>query len=163
EPFTNYDDSDAYRLAKEEFEEILGDSLFDLTKLRQIKIIAKKLPLNPTTKDLLEIKKFSGCNFLININSKIIKDQMGSSSHNSPSIGTVTKYNEAETKIQIYDLNRLELLSEATAFGQVKVTKRAEDDESILENLLDYTTPGEKLALKTIKKLIRKYDKYRQE
>jgi len=162
-PFTNYDDNDAYKLAKEEFEEILGDSLLELIELRRTTLIDKQLPSNPTTKELLEIKKFTGCNFLINIDSKIIKNQMGNSSHHSPSIGTVTKYNEAQTKIQIYDLDKLELLSVSTSFGQVKVTKRADDDESFIENLLDYTTPGKLLALKTIKKLIRKYDKYQQE
>lgn len=162
-PFTNYENIDAENFAKEEFQEILGDSLLELIELRQNKIIAKQLPLNPTKKELLEIRKFSDCNFLINIDSKIIKDQMGNSSHHTPSIGTVTKYNEAQTKIRIYDLDKLELISESTAFGQVKVTKRADDDESFVESLLDYTTPGKILALKTIKKLIRKYDKYRQE
>ncbi|MDW5290641.1 hypothetical protein [Formosa sp. PL04] len=163
EPFTNYKDNDAYKYAKVEFEEILGDSLVELIKLRQTKIIEKKLPLNPTTNELSQIKKFSGSNFLINIESKIEKNQMGSSSHHTPDFGTAIKYNEAWTKIRIYDLDKLELISESTAFGQVKVTKRSEDDESVLEGLLDYTTPGKKLALKTIEKLIRKYDKYRQE
>lgn len=161
-PFTNYEDYDAYKIAKEEFEKILGDSLLELIELRRTKIIEKQLPLNPTTKELLEIKEFTDCNFLINIESKIIKNQMGNSSHH-PNQGIVTKYNEAETKIQIYDLDKLELLSESTSFGQVKVTKRADDDESFIESLLDYTTSGKLLALKTIKKLIRKYDKYQQE
>lgn len=163
EPFSNYESYNTYKFAKEEFEEILGDSLVELIELRQTKIIEEQLPLNPTTKELLEIRKFSECNFLINIDSKIIKDQMGNSSHSSPNVGVVTKYNEAQTKIQIYDLDKLELISESSAFGQVKVTKRADDDESIVEGLLNYTTPGKALALKTIKKLIRKYDKYRQE
>ena len=158
EPFTNYIDNNAYKFSKEEFEIFLGDSLLDLTELRRTKIIEKQLTLNPTLEELLEIKKFTNCNFLINIDSKIIKDQMGNSSLHTPSIGTVTKYNEAQTKIQIYDLDKLELISESTAYGQVKVTKRADDDECFIENLFDYTTPGKILALKTIRKFIRKYD-----
>ena len=163
EPYTNYDSKDAYEFAKQEFKEILGDSLLDLLALRQTKIIGKQLPLDPTKSELLEIKEFSNCNFLININSTITRDQMGNSSHQSPNVGTVTKYNEAQTRIKIYDLDKLELISESIAYGQVKVTKRAEDNETIVENLLNYTTPGKTLALKTIKKLIRKYDRYKQE
>jgi len=163
EPFTNYNDNNAYKFSKEEFENILGNSLLDLTELRQTKIIKNQLPLNPTKEELAEIKKFTECNYLINIDSEIIKDQMGTSSIHTPSVGTVTKYNDAKTKIQIYDLDKLELISEATAYGQVKVTKRADDEESTIESLIDYTTPGRILALKTIRKLIRKYDKYRQD
>jgi len=106
-----------------------------------------------------EIKKYSQCDYLINIHSEIIKDEMGSSSMSTPNIGTVTKYNDAKTKIIIYDLNKLELISETTAFGQVKVTKKADDDESVLESLIKYTTPGRILALQSIKKLIGKYNK----
>ena len=163
EPFTNYNDKNAYKFSKEEFENILGDSLLELTELRKNKIIEKQLPLNPTKKELAEIEKFTNCNYLINIDSEIIKDEMGTSSIHTPSVGTVTKYNDAKTKIQIYDLDNLELISEATAYGQVKVTKRADDEESTIESLIDYTTPGRILALKTIRKLIRKYDKYRQD
>ncbi|SDS69220.1 hypothetical protein SAMN04487764_2813 [Gillisia sp. Hel1_33_143] len=159
EPFTNYEDRDAYEFSKEEFHKILGDSLLDLTELRKTKIIKKQLPLNPTRSELEEIKKYSQCDYLINIHSEIIKDEMGSSSMSTPNIGTVTKYNDAKTKIIIYDLNKLELISETTAFGQVKVTKKADDDESVLESLIKYTTPGRILALQSIKKLIGKYNK----
>lgn len=160
DPYTNYDNNDAYKYAKEEFVEILGDSLTELIDLRQTKMIQQQLPLNPTKKELQEIKEFSGCNFLINIDSKIVKDQLGNSEHQPPAIGTVTKYNEARSKIQIYDLDNLELVSESIVYGQVKVTKRADDDESILESIFNYTTPGRTLALNGIKKLIRKYEKY---
>jgi len=86
---------------------------------------------------------------------------MGNSAHSS-NFGTVTKYNEASTKIQIYDLNKLELISESTSFGIVKETKTPEDN-GIVENVFNYTTSGRRLALNTIKKLVRKYDKYQKE
>lgn len=69
EPYTNYKDNDAYSFAENEFENILGDSLFELIELRQTKIIGKKLPLNPTAKELKERKEISNCDFLINIDS----------------------------------------------------------------------------------------------
>ncbi|MDT0645431.1 hypothetical protein RM545_01910 [Zunongwangia sp. F260] len=159
-PYTNYEDNDAYSIAKNEFEEILGDSLLELVELRKTKLISEQLPLDPIKKELKEIKEFTGCDFLINIDSKVIRDEMGSFAHSS-NFGTVTKYNEASTTIQIFNLNTLELISESTASGIVDETKTPEDD-GFLENF-DYTTPGRILALKTIKKLIRKYGKYQEE
>ena len=161
EPFTNYKSNDAYSYAKKELEIILGDSLIELVELRQTKIIGKQLPLNPTAKELKEIKALSNCDFLINIESKIIKDEMGNSEH-STNIGTVTKYNQASSKIQIYDLNKLDLISESTSFGEVKVKKTPEDN-GIIETVFNYTTPGRTLALNTIKKLIRQYKKHQKE
>ncbi|GHA51723.1 hypothetical protein GCM10007103_35210 [Salinimicrobium marinum] len=160
EPYTNYKDNDAYLFAKNEFQKILGDSLFELIELRQTKIIKEQLPLNPGKEELREIKELSNCDFLINIESKIIRDEMGSSAHSS-NLGKVTKYNEASTHIQIYDLNKLELISESKSFGIVKETKTPEDKG--ISEIFDHTTPGRFLALNTIKKLIRKYDKYQKE
>lgn len=161
EPYTNYKDNNAYSYASDEFEVILGDSLIELVEVRQTKIIGKQLPLNPTAEELQEIKALSNCDFLINIESKIIKDEMGNSAH-STNIGTVTKYNQASTKIQIYDLNKLDLISESTSFGEVREKKTLEDN-GIVETVFNYTTPGRILALNTIKKLIRQYEKYQRE
>ena len=160
EPYLNYKDKDAYTFAKTEFEEILGDSLLEMVELRQTKLIGDQLPFEPTKKQLQEIKDFSNCDFLINIQSKIIRDEMGNSAHSS-NFGSVTKYNEATSKILIYDLNKLELISEATSFGVVKETKTPED-KGFFETF-DYTTPGRILALNTIKKLIKKYSKYQKD
>lgn len=154
EPYTNYKDLSVYNTAKEEFQEILGDSLLELVELRNTRIIGDKLPLHPTPQALEEIKKLSDCDYLINIESNILSDDLGnigtSNKHVNPS-----NYNKGETIITIYHLPTAGLISEAIATGIVE-EKQAEEDESFLESL-DYTTGGKQLALKTLKKLIRKY------
>jgi len=159
--YTNYNNNNAYSFAKNEFEDILGDSLFELIELRKTKMISSELPLNPSKKELEEIQKFTNCDFLINIESKILKDQMGSIAHHSTKFGKVTKYNEASTTIKVYDLNSLEIISEATSIGTVKVTRTSEDTKFF--EVFEYTASGMLLAINSIKKLIRKYDKYQKE
>ena len=158
--YTNYKNNDAYSFAKNEFEDILGDSLFELIELRKTKMISSELPLNPTNKQLEEIQKFTNCDFLINIESKILQDQMGSIAHHSTKFGKVTKYNEASTTIKIYDLNSLEIISQASSIGTVKVIRTSEGTEFF--EVFRYTASGMLLALNSIKKLIRKYDKYQK-
>jgi hypothetical protein len=159
--YTNYKNNDAYSFAKNEFEDILGDSLFELIELRKTKLISNELPLNPSKKQLEEIQKFTNCDFLINIESKILQNQMGSIATHSTKFGKVTKYNEASTTIKIYDLNSLEIISEATSIGTVKVSRTSEDKKFF--EVFEYTASGMLLAINSIKKLIRKYDKYQKE
>lgn len=161
EPYTNYKNNNAYTFAKNEFEDILGDSLFELIELRKTKLISNELPLNPSKKQLEEIQKFTNCDFLINIESKILQNQMGSIATHSTKFGKVTKYNEASTTIKIYDLNSLEIISEATSIGTVKVSRTSEDKKFF--EVFEYTASGMLLAINSIKKLIRKYDKYQKE
>jgi len=159
EPYTNYKNNNAYTFAKNEFEDILGDSLFELIELRKTKMISSQLPLHPSSKQLKEIQEFSNCDFLINIESKILKNEMGSMAHTT-NIGKVTKYNEASTTIWIYDLHSLEIISEARSIGEVKVTKTSEDTGFF--ETFEFTATGMTLAINSIKKLIRKYDKYQK-
>jgi len=160
EPYINYKSKNAYLYAKEEFENILGDSLFDLVELRKTKIINNQLPLDPSKEELTAIQEFSNCDFLINVESKVLKNEMGTMAHTT-NIGEVTKYNEASTTIKIYDLHNFKKISEATAIGQVKITKKSEDTGFF--DTFEYTTSGGLLAIKSIRKLIQKYRKYQVE
>ncbi|MGI0105270.1 hypothetical protein [Salinimicrobium sp. WS361] len=152
-PYTNYDEDRIKKMALKEFTKILGDSLVSIDDLSHRKEVPKYMPQDPNKEQLRYLKNATNKDFLITVESNIIKDEMGSFAH-APSVGFSTQANEAGISIKIYDLNSQELISESNVTGIAKVTKSEED------NSWDYVNSGEPLAMKGVKKLIKKYGKY---
>lgn len=154
-PYTNYDDEKIYRVVKREFEEILGDSLYEISELRQNnRLVELQIPLSPTPKDLKDLRINSTCDYLINIHAQIVKDEMDFivSSRNS---GTTKRTNEARSVIIIYDLKKLKIISKSSVTGTVEVTKTKDDGS------LDFASSSGTIILNGLAKLVRKYKKYK--
>jgi len=153
-PYTNYNEDRIYSIAKREFKDILKDSLLEIADLRKEKLIGLQIPFNPTTEELKDLKTGTDCDYLINYTTLLLKNEMGSFASSS-NFGTVIKSNEASTAIKIFDLNKLELISESFVLGIVKETRTTEDGN------WDYVSSGGTITMNGLARLIKKYDKYR--
>ncbi|WP_029034191.1 hypothetical protein [Salinimicrobium terrae] len=152
-PYTNYNEERIKKVALKGFKKVLGDSLVSIDDLSQRKEVPKYMPQDPSTEQLQYLQKATGMDFLITVESNMIKNEMGSFAH-APSVGFSTQTNEAGISIKIYDLNSQELLSESNVAAIAKVTK-SEDDNS-----WDYVNNAETLSMQGVKKLIKKYRRY---
>jgi hypothetical protein len=115
--------------------------------------MSSNIPFNPTKEEMLDIKKATLCDYLINIKSRVLSDQM-SSFVGSAGVGAAIRENAASTTIRIFDLNRLELISEATISGR---------DKRILSEEFDYGRSTSVSAIKQMGaiRLINQYNKNR--
>jgi hypothetical protein len=153
-PYTNYNEGRIYSIAKKGFTDILQDSLLEIHDLRRDKLIGLQLPFDPTPEQLKDLKTGTNSDFLINISTNLLKDEMGSFASSSD-FGSVVKSNEASTFIRIYDLNKMELISESSVYGIAIKTRTPEDGN------WDYVSSGGTITMKGLARLIKKYDKYR--
>jgi len=154
EPRTNYrHPSTIKKLALEGFQKVIPDSsLFQIFDLRRTRLVEAIIPIHPTIEDLKHLREFSGCDYLINIENEVLRDDMGSFSGSSTARNEQT--NKAATYIEIYDLRTFALISKSSAVGKVKVT---EDKDSGSWN---YVSSGGTLAMHSVIKLIRRYKRY---
>ena len=151
--YTNYHEERINKIALREFNKILGDSLFFINNIENRGTVPLRMPLDPSKEELAALKMATGMDYLINVQSNMIKNEMNSFAH-APDIGRTTKTNEAGITIKIYNLNTQSIISESNLTGTAKVTK-TEDDNS-----WDCVNNAETLSMQGVKKLIRKYRKY---
>lgn len=149
---TNYNQERIDKIARREFEKILGDSLVLISEVRQVKMLPAQLSFDPSAENLLDLKRATGKDYLINVQSNITKSETGSFPV-APAIGSTNKTNEAGIKIKIYDLNTQSLLSEGSVTGVANVTTTAG------EKGISYTNNAETLAMQGLIKLIKRYKK----
>ena len=71
-------DNKLYYASLNEFEKILGDSLFEMNELRSSKLVAPKIKFNLSQSDLEELKRNTDNDYLINITGNTISDGAGS-------------------------------------------------------------------------------------
>lgn len=152
-PYTDYDEERIKKVALREFNKALGDSLVSIDDLSHRREVPQYMPQNPSQEQLRYLKDATGMDFLITVESNMIKDEMGSFAH-APSVGFSTQTNEASVSIKIYDLNTQSLISDSNVRGIAKVTK-GEDDNS-----WDYVNNAPTISMQGMKKLIKRYRKY---
>lgn len=141
------------KIALKEFQKLIpNDSLFQVFDLRKTKLIGEQFAFNPSKEDLREIKITSGCDFLINIENRIVGENNDILRFSNPN-GVSKKTNEARSIIRIYNLNTLEMISEVTAVAEDKVVEREDSG-------LKYLTSSILLANKSVVKLISQYKKH---
>lgn len=151
---TNWDKNRLQDIAVAGFGRILGDSLFGLDGLRKDRLVGSRLPMTPSDNELSDLKTGTDCDYLITIESVIIKSEM-SSFPMAPDFGSIRRVNEARTIVKIYDLNKLLLISESTMVGKADVTKNTEDGD------WDYVNLAQNIAMKSLSKTIQEYDRNR--
>ena len=152
-PYTNYNVERIGNIAYREFKKILDDSLIPIEELRRKMFVPAQLTFDPSKQYLLDLKTATDKDYLINIQSNMIKDEMNSFP-SKPAMGSTTKTNEAAILIKIYNLNTQELISESTVRGIAKVTRSAD------QKGLTYVNNAETISMQGLIKLIRKYKKY---
>ena len=152
-PYTNYKEERINKIAIREFEKILDDSLIPVEEIKTEDLLPVRLAFDPSAEELAGIKAATGKDFLINVESNMLKNEMGSFAH-APAMGSTVKTNESGIKIRIYDLNTRELISESSVTGTAKVTKSPGDKN------WDYVNNAETISMQGLIKLIRRYKKY---
>lgn len=151
-PFTNHNPRHIDDLAAKHFERFLGDSLSRITKMENGNVIAAHLPFDPSPEQLKAARVATGHDFLINVQSHLGRNEMGSFAH-APAMGSTVKTNGASSKIRIYNLHTGEMISETSTTGVAEVLK-SEGDKN-----WDYVNSAQTIAVKSLKRLIKQYRK----
>jgi hypothetical protein len=128
--------------------------LLEINDVRLTRIIAPEIPFDLSRKELIQLYKDSGCDFLINISGKILTQNASVSF--SSDLPNQYATNEASVSVAIYDLKNGELLSSSEVFG--KVEERSSEFRS--NNIPRLSTSSHNIMLTGAKKLINKYKKY---
>ncbi len=150
--YTNYDETRIYDIAYREFNKILKDSLYEISTLRNDRILAEQYPYTLSKDKLKEIHLITNCDYLINVKSNILKNEGGSFSSNGGSQFD-RETNRSSNTIKIYDLNALVLISNVTITGSATNIQGSNDSN------FTYMNNGETILMKGLTKLIKQYKK----
>ena len=145
-----------YEETREEFDKILGDSLIDLTSLRNIALVSPEIKFELTQSEQKELYENSNCDFLINVSGQIISNNASSFYTNDQSSSYNTS-NRSSVFIKIYDLKSGTTISSSHA--NAIDTERHSDFEK--DGALNWTTRAEPMMIRAAEGLIIKYGKYR--
>jgi len=145
-----------YAESYEEFKKILGDSLIDLTSLRNISLVEPEIEFEPTQSELKKLYENSKCDFLINVRGQIISNSASSFYTNDQRLSYSTS-NRSAVFIKIFDLKNGTIISSSN--GQAKSTE--EHSEFDKDRALNWTTGAESMMVRAAEGLIIKYNKYR--
>lgn len=148
-PYSNKNIKHISEIALKEFRSILGDSLIEINDLRSNFLVENKLPYEPTTSELKDLRIGTKCDYLINYKVTVLKNEIGSFS-SPPPIGIARKTNEALVEILIYDLKSQTLLSKSSILGSTEVELSDEDSG------WDYVKTANVIARGSLMRLIRK-------
>lgn len=148
-------DAELYEQSKNEFKQILGDSLFEINDLRLNKLIPSKINFNLNKRELNRLSYLTNCDYLINITGNIISNGADAISiSNQPNdYGS----NKASVEISIYDLKSGILLSSSQV--NINVVNYSSPFEENKLQLPRFTTSSHTAMVKGAKKLIKKYSK----
>ena len=149
-------DTKLYYQSKEQFGEILGKSLLEIDDVRLTRIIAPEIAFDLEKKELIQLHKDSGCDFLINIRGEIGTENVGGFSLPSSSEGYYAT-NEASVSIKIYDLKTGQEVSSSKVYGKVIDRGYDSNKNRIIPTI---STSAHNTMLQAAKKLINKYKKY---
>lgn len=148
-------DAELYITAKKHFKEILGDSLMEINDLRMTKLIPQKIAFELSKEELLDLRKSTDCDYLINVKGNIISDGAGTLSVPSNDSNYYAS-NEASVSITIYDLNNGVLISSSQVNGKVTDQGSHFDNRSKIPSI---STNSHTAMLIGARKLIERYKK----
>ena len=146
-------DTELYHNSLKDFKKILGDSLIEMNDLRITKLVAPKIEFDLPDSDLKELKRDTGCDYIINIGGNVISDGAGSISFPNQ---IENSSNRASVSISIYDLNAETLISSSQVYGKTENQEPIFPDDSQLPTI---NPSSHMIMLKGAEKLIRKYKK----
>ena len=136
-------------LAMDKFKKVLGSRLYDIRHSGNI-ILPAKIPLDPSSNVLSDIKSGSVFDYFINIKAELISDTFGTIQITKPNDNKNLK-NEVHLVVEIYDLNTKEVISQQRAVGIIgnrHGTRLAEG--------FSFSTQTIKLATGALNKILKK-------
>ena len=148
-------DTELYYTSKKYFKEILGDSLVEMNDLRITKLVAPKINFELSPSELKQLKKDTKCDYIINIQGKLISDGAGALSFQNTN-QYYNASNRASVSISIYDLNTGIQISSSQAYGKATAESSHFDESNSMPN---FHSSSNTLMLKAAKKLIGQYKK----
>jgi hypothetical protein len=138
------------------FKKNLNDSLFYIKDVKKL-LIGKKIPLNPNTIKLKELKDGTGFDYFINISTKKNKSEMN----------TIELYqtdnevalNQSEVTLEIYDLNNKLIIYTQRAVGSSSKEKKTSvwqtpKSDKLIDNINFYKSTN-RLMLGSLKKILK--------
>ena len=127
----------------------------EMNDLRSTKLVAPRIKFDLSTSEMEQLKEDTGCDYIINIQGKLISDGVGAISFQN-SNPYYNASNSASVSISIYDLNTGIQISSSQAYGKT-TDESSHFDEG--NGLSDFHSSSNMLLLKALKKLIRQYKK----
>ena len=109
-----------------DFSVFLSDRLFQVYKVKGL-ILPQKIKFNPSKNEIKEMKK--GCadfDFFINIRAGKLKEEIGSIDL-TPHKLNISKSNQSEVLIEIYDFNLAEIIYSQKVIGETTQVKDNQD------------------------------------
>ena len=139
--------------AYEELNAIIKDSIIKIESIRPsiLGLYNYIIPFELTKKELEDIYVLTNIEYLINIKSTILKDDL-SLFVGSTTYGTTGKINKVRLEISLYDLQKVTLLSHKIIEGVIEVDVNTEDHWTLVQSV-------ENMQLRSLKKIIRSYKK----
>jgi len=148
-------DSELYTTSLKEFRKILGDSIFEINELRQNRLVAPEISFDLNQYQLTKIGEETGCDYLINVKGKIVKQALGAVSVPTDNLDYYSS-NESAVEIHIYELNSGLEISSSSVYAKIVDQGQISKTNSIPS----LNTSAHTAMLTAAKKLVRKYDRY---
>ncbi|NKI25264.1 hypothetical protein HCG49_01650 [Arenibacter sp. 6A1] len=101
---SRFSNSRLYPTALNEFRKILGDSLFEIHDIRRNRLMPREISFDMDRKQLLKLNEDSGCDYLINIEGKVITEGIGPITLPNHDLLSDYSSNESSVSIRIYHL-----------------------------------------------------------
>jgi hypothetical protein len=127
------------------FSKHLGDKLYDINNI--ISISLSYVPINPDTLLLKRLKKESQFDYLINVKANSIRDDLGLSASKFDYLHK----NIAETVLEIYDLNTLEIIYSRKVTGSISIDESNNRDFIFTKGVNGIMISGLKKIMKKIR------------
>lgn len=122
---TGYNYQQIYKSANKDFSKFLGDRLYTVSTTSGL-MLPRKIPFNPTRVKILEMYNGTKYDYLINIKTRTVKDELATVDLTNHNI----KNNDERINslaLEVYDLKRGEIIYSQTAMG---VTSRDNNNNS---------------------------------
>lgn len=132
------------KIAYKSFQKELGDNLKKPEDLSNSSL--PYLPIEPNKLELEQIKKETNFDYVINIESKSTKNDIG-----SLKIGETfdRRKNVAQTTLEVYDLNTLEVIYSRKVIGQVVIDELDTEDFAFVKS-------ADGIMINCLKKILKK-------
>ena len=156
---SRFSNSRLYPTALNEFRKILGDSLFEIHDIRRNRLMPREISFDMDRKQLLKLNEDSGCDYLINIEGKVITEGIGPITLPNQDLLSDYSSNESSVSIRIYHLETGIEISSSSVYAKSVEQANAFGTRSN-KYIPKVNTSSNTALLSGAKKLIRKYKKH---
>jgi hypothetical protein len=138
-------------IALQDFTSLLANRVIRIADAKDI-LLERKTALNPNTKDLKNLKIGTNFDYFINIKARNTKNNLGVISLTNHNYKDSNETNNNEVVLEIYDLNRLEIIFSQKVIASSKILENSSSD-------VHFTKSSNAIIIKSYKKLIKDLSK----